>query len=126
MAQTVGALENLLGSKLNHGQHLIFVDLQPRQSQFADELQLPDLLLAVGKAALLNDQGVQAQLHFGALDNALLNRALGNQAEHAHLLLLANAVRSVLRLQIHLRIPVAVGRVTEGRGCGCNPTCRRG
>jgi hypothetical protein len=67
---------------------------------------LVGLLGLVRKAALLDDQRVQAQLHLGALHNSLLDGALGDQAEHPHHLGLPNAVGAVLRLQVGLRVPV--------------------
>mmetsp|Transcript_22804 Transcript_22804/g.58024 ORF Transcript_22804/g.58024 Transcript_22804/m.58024 type:complete len:574 (+) Transcript_22804:400-2121(+) len=62
----------------------------------------------VGEAALLDDQRVQAQLLVRLLNHLLLNRVLNAEAEHLHLLLLADAMRAVHGLQIHLRVPVAV------------------
>lgn len=45
---------------------------------------------------LLNDDGVQTQLHLGPLHDPLLHRVLSNVTEDAHLLLLPNPVGSVL------------------------------
>jgi hypothetical protein len=67
------------------------------------------------------------QLHLSALYNALLDRALRDEPEHAdlacvtprtqdvhrYLLLLPNAVCTVLRLEIHLWIPIAVMCITH-------------
>lgn len=49
-----------------------------------------------GGVTLLNDDGVQTQLHLGPLHDPLLHRVLGNVTEDAHLLLLADPVGSVL------------------------------
>ena len=46
---------------------------------------------------LLNDDGVEVELHFGAFHNSLLHCVLCDEADHAHLLLLTNPVGSVLR-----------------------------
>lgn len=48
---------------------------------------------------LLDDDGVQAQLHLGPLHNPLLHRVFSDEAEDAHLLLLTDPVRSVLKLK---------------------------
>lgn len=49
-----------------------------------------------GRVTLLNDDGVQTQLHLGPLHDPLLHRVFSNVTEDAHLLLLANPVSSVL------------------------------
>lgn len=45
---------------------------------------------------LLDDDGVQTQLHLGPLHDPLLHRVFSNVTKDAHLLLLANSVGSVL------------------------------
>lgn len=50
-----------------------------------------------GGRTLLNDDGVQAQLHLGPLHDPLLHCVLRDEAENSHLLLLTNPVGSVLR-----------------------------
>lgn len=62
--------------------------------------------LLVGQASLLDDDLVEAQLDLGALNHLFLDRLFGDEAEDAHLLLLANAMGAVLRLQVHLRVPI--------------------
>lgn len=50
-----------------------------------------------GDLTLLNDDGVQSQLHLGPLHNPLLHRVFSDETEDAHLLLLTNPVGSVLK-----------------------------
>ena len=45
---------------------------------------------------MLDDNGVQAKLHFSSLHDALLNSILGDEAEHTHLLLLTDSVSTIL------------------------------
>lgn len=45
---------------------------------------------------LLDDDGVQAELHFGTFHNPLLHCVLRDEAEHTHLLFLTNPVRTIL------------------------------
>lgn len=54
-------------------------------------------LNTVGDLTLLNDDGVQPQLHLGPLHNPLLHRVFSDETEDAHLLLLTNPVGSVLK-----------------------------
>eukprot|EP00053_Salpingoeca_punica_P017129 m.163900 g.163900 ORF g.163900 m.163900 type:complete len:637 (-) comp17120_c0_seq4:1564-3474(-) len=86
------AAEDALSAKLDHLQHFVLVQV----------------LLLIGKAALLNDEGVEAELHLSLFHNALFDCALGDETENADRLCLADAVGAILSLQISLRIPVAV------------------
>lgn len=55
-------------------------------------------LLLLGEPALLDDGVVHLQLLLRALDNLLLDRVLGDEAEDLDLLLLPDPVRAVHRL----------------------------
>lgn len=53
---------------------------------------------------LLDDDGVQAQFHFGTFHDPFLNRVLGDETEHTHLLLLTDPVSTVLKnTRLHQR-----------------------
>lgn len=58
--------------------------------------------LVVHEPALLNHQSVQAHLHLGALDDALLHSILRDEAEHAHFLRLSDTMSAIHRLEVHL------------------------
>ena len=77
-------------------------------TQYVQHLVLVHFLIGVDEAALLYDDIVEAQLDFGALDDALLGSVFGDEAEDAHLLLLADAMRAVHGLEIGLWVPVRV------------------
>jgi len=76
--------------------------------------QFLDLLLPLHVAAVqvvktaLDEQFVEVHLEARLLQNRLLDRRVRDETKHNHLLLLADPVRPVLRLQVHLRIPVRV------------------
>lgn len=50
----------------------------------------------VSRLTLLNDNGVQAELHFCTLHNSFLNCIFRDESEHAHLFLLTNPVGTIL------------------------------
>ena len=56
----------------------------------------------------LDDLGVNVELEARLVENVLLDRVLANEAVHAHFALLTDAVSTVLRLEVHLRVPVAI------------------
>ena len=85
-------LEHLLGAELDHRQHLV----------------RSKLLVLVRQPSGLDDEGVHAELDLGFLDDPLLDRVRGDEPEDPDLLLLADPVRAVLRLEVHLRVPVRV------------------
>lgn len=51
---------------------------------------------------LLNDNGVEMQLHFGSLDDTLINSAFGYEAENSYLLLLTDSMRTILQCHFQL------------------------
>mmetsp|Transcript_2587 Transcript_2587/g.10030 ORF Transcript_2587/g.10030 Transcript_2587/m.10030 type:complete len:345 (+) Transcript_2587:674-1708(+) len=85
-------VENLLGAKANHRQEFI----------------LAEVLLVLLQSSLLNDESIERKFLVRFLDHLLLDATVGAKAEHLYLLLLTDAVRSIHRLKIHLRVPVAV------------------
>ena len=56
----------------------------------------------------LDDFLVDVEFVLGSCQDALLHRVDGQQSQHAHLVLLPDPVRAVLRLQILVRVPVGV------------------
>mmetsp|Transcript_16565 Transcript_16565/g.57911 ORF Transcript_16565/g.57911 Transcript_16565/m.57911 type:complete len:886 (+) Transcript_16565:420-3077(+) len=81
------------------------------------QLALAEARVLLHEAPLLDDDGVEVQLTLRALDDLLLHSLLRDEAEHAHLLLLPDAVRAIHGLQVHLRVPVAVVEDDDvGRG----------
>mmetsp|Transcript_9432 Transcript_9432/g.26916 ORF Transcript_9432/g.26916 Transcript_9432/m.26916 type:complete len:238 (+) Transcript_9432:1126-1839(+) len=92
--------EDGLSAIADHGQKVVLVDRG----------------LGLGHAALLDDEGVQAQLLVGLLDDLLLHAVANAEAKDLNLLLLANAMGAVHGLEIHLRVPV---RVVEDNDVCC-------
>ena len=84
----------LLGTEVNHVHQVVRV-----------HLLLP---ARVRELALRHDQVVHLELLRRALHDDLLHRALCHEAVHRHFALLPDAVRPVDRLQVHLRVPVAI------------------
>ena len=66
-----------------------------------------EIVIGLG-AALLNDHCIQLQFHRLLLDLLHFHCVLRDQSVDTYLFLLANSVRPIHSLQIHLRIPVAV------------------
>lgn len=66
------------------------------------------MILAFGLllSTLLNDKLIKTKLLRGALEHALLDTALRNEAENIHLLRLSDSVSTVHSLQVGLGIPV--------------------
>mmetsp|Transcript_24257 Transcript_24257/g.71712 ORF Transcript_24257/g.71712 Transcript_24257/m.71712 type:complete len:740 (-) Transcript_24257:1603-3822(-) len=93
----------LLGDRISRAEDL--VRAVPHRGE---GLLLAERLLLLGEPALLDDGVVHLQLLLRALDNLLLDRVLGDEAEDLDLLLLPDPVRAVHRLQVGLRVPVAV------------------
>mmetsp|Transcript_12200 Transcript_12200/g.36785 ORF Transcript_12200/g.36785 Transcript_12200/m.36785 type:complete len:358 (-) Transcript_12200:572-1645(-) len=58
--------------------------------------------------ARLDDEGVHVEFVGGAREDAFFDGGGRDETEHAHVVALAYAVRSVLRLRVHHRVPVAV------------------
>eukprot|EP00968_Pinguiococcus_pyrenoidosus_P005742 scaffold374_cov271-Pinguiococcus_pyrenoidosus.AAC.6 len=98
--RTLLRLHDLLGAEAHHGHQLV----------------LGELRVLVREAALLNHRRVEEELPLRALNDLLLHRALGHEAEHPHGLGLPDAVRAVHGLQIHLRVPVRV--IQHDNVCG--------
>ena len=71
-------------------------------------LVLTHRLLLLGQPALLDHKRVKVQLLHRPVQDLLLDRVLGDEPEDLDRLGLADPVRPVLRLQIHLRVPVRV------------------
>ena len=61
-------------------------------------------------STLLNDELIKTELLRSALEHALLDTVLRNEAEHVHLLRLSDPVSTIHRLQVSLGIP---GRVVS-------------
>ena len=76
----------LVGTVADHREHLVLRQLALR--------------CLLRQATLLNDDGVQLELEFGAFDDLLLDGVLGHHAVDEHRLLLADSVCAILRLQI--------------------------
>mmetsp|Transcript_22778 Transcript_22778/g.67502 ORF Transcript_22778/g.67502 Transcript_22778/m.67502 type:complete len:715 (+) Transcript_22778:982-3126(+) len=93
----------LLGDRISRAEDL--VRAVPHRGE---GLLLAERLLLLGEPALLDDGVVHLQLLLRALDNLLLDRVLGDETEDLDLLLLPDPVRAVHRLQVGLRVPVAV------------------
>ena len=51
---------------------------------------------------MLYDDVVESQLHVGALNDALLDRVLGDEADDVHLLLLPDTMRAILQQTRHV------------------------
>ena len=60
------------------------------------------------EAACLDDLGLLVELLVGRREDLLLYRRRRHQPQHAHLVLLADAVGARHRLQVHLRVPVRI------------------
>ncbi|KAI3476655.1 hypothetical protein L1887_61750 [Cichorium endivia] len=98
-----------------HQKHLLGLERQQLRCNLA---QLVFLLLAHGERglvarrkselALLDDERLELAFVASALEDLLLHRIRRHESEDQHGLGLADAVNSVLRLQIHLRVPVRV------------------
>mmetsp|Transcript_33192 Transcript_33192/g.105872 ORF Transcript_33192/g.105872 Transcript_33192/m.105872 type:complete len:254 (+) Transcript_33192:346-1107(+) len=78
------------------------------QLVLGDALAPVRLLADVLELALGDDQLLELQLLLGLDEDLLLDRPAGGQPVHHHALGLADAVAAVLRLQVHVRVPVAV------------------
>ena len=74
-----------------------------KEERFGGRRCLTFLLLR--ETTLLNDNLVQAQLDLSSFNHLLLHRVFGEESIHHDLLLLSNAVRAILGLEIDLRVP---------------------
>jgi len=74
-----------------------------KEERFGARRCLTFLLLR--ETTLLNDNLVQAQLDLSSFNHLLLHRVFGEESIHHDLLLLSNAVRAILGLEIDLRVP---------------------
>lgn len=64
----------------------------------------------------LDEKFVQIHLEASFSKNGFFNGSVGDEPEHNDFFFLADTMRSVLCLQIHLRVPI---RVKENDGVGC-------
>mmetsp|Transcript_34656 Transcript_34656/g.115829 ORF Transcript_34656/g.115829 Transcript_34656/m.115829 type:complete len:237 (+) Transcript_34656:433-1143(+) len=78
------------------------------EADHREHLLLGERLRLVREPSLLDDGGIEVELALSALDDLLLHRALNHKPVHDHLASLADPVRAIHRLQVHLRVPVAV------------------
>mmetsp|Transcript_8503 Transcript_8503/g.28955 ORF Transcript_8503/g.28955 Transcript_8503/m.28955 type:complete len:795 (+) Transcript_8503:410-2794(+) len=78
------------------------------KADHALELLLARRLILLNEAPLLDDHRVEVELALRALNDLLLDGALGDEAVAHDAALLADAVCAVLRLKVHLGVPVRV------------------
>lgn len=71
----------MVGAVTDHAQHFVLVE---------------GVVGFVQQATLLDDQLVEAQFHFGLLNDLLLHCVVGDEAEDTHLLRLTDTMRSIL------------------------------
>jgi len=72
------------------------------------KLLLAEQLVLEAATVLLNQQRVSFELYHLSLDNLFFNGALGDQPVYVDAVLLADTMRTVHCLKIHLRVPVAI------------------